>query len=283
VLLERSDQLAALAEALDAVLADGAGTLVFVGGEAGVGKTTLLQAFCDDRRASARILWGACEGLLTPGPLGPLFDVAEVTGGELEELVSRDARPHEVTGALVRELAAGRTTIVVLEDLHWADEATLDVLRLLARKVQAVPALVLASYRDDELDRAHPLTVVLGELATARAVVRVRVPPLSADAVGALAEPHGIDAHDLYRQTNGNPFYVTEVLAAGTPRSRTPCATRCSRGWRGCRLRRAACSTRSRSRPRRPRSGSSRRSRPPSSTGWRSAWRPGWSAPRRTA
>jgi DNA-binding CsgD family transcriptional regulator/tetratricopeptide (TPR) repeat protein len=240
VLLERSDQLAALAEVLDAVLADGAGTLVFVGGEAGVGKTTLLQAFCDDRRASARILWGACEGLLTPGPLGPLFDVAEVTGGELEELVSRDARPHEVTGALVRELAAGRTTIVVLEDLHWADEATLDVLRLLARKVQAVPALVLASYRDDELDRAHPLTVVLGELATARAVVRVRVPPLSADAVGALAEPHGIDAHDLYRQTNGNPFYVTEVLAAGTPE--IPHTVRDAVLARVARLSPAACS-----------------------------------------
>jgi len=215
-LLERGDQLSALAGSLDAVIAEGAGRLVLVGGEAGVGKTALLHAFCDGRRAPTRVLWGACEGLLTPGPLGPLFDVAEATGGELEELVSRGARPHEVTAALIRELGAGRATVLVLEDLHWADEATLDVLRLLARKVQAVPALVLASYRDDQLDRGHPLTLVLGELATALAVTRLEVPTLSADAVRELAGPHGVDAQDLYRQTNGNPFYVTEVLAAGT-------------------------------------------------------------------
>jgi DNA-binding CsgD family transcriptional regulator/tetratricopeptide (TPR) repeat protein len=215
-LLERSDQLSALDDSLDAVIARAAGTLVLVGGEAGVGKTVLLQAFCERRRASARILWGACEALLTPGPLGPLFDLADVTRGELEELVSRGARPHDVTAALIRELAGGRATILVIEDLHWADEATLDVLRLLARKVQAVPALVLASYRSDELDRGHPLMLVLGELATTRTVTRLGVAPLSADAVGELAEPHAIDAQDLYRQTNGNPFFVTEVLAAGT-------------------------------------------------------------------
>ncbi|HEX6696422.1 MAG TPA: AAA family ATPase, partial [Solirubrobacteraceae bacterium] len=216
MLLERTDQLSALTHALDEVTAARAGAVVFVGGEAGAGKTVLLRAFCDGQRGAVRILWGACEGLLTPGPLGPLFDVAEVTGGELEELVSREARPHEVAGALVRELARGRPTVLVLEDLHWADEATLDVLRLLARKVQGVPALVLASYRDDELDRVHPLTLVLGELATARAVTRLAIPPLSEQAVGELAAPHGIDPGELHRQTNGNPFYVTEVLAAGT-------------------------------------------------------------------
>ena len=215
-LLERSDQLSALDDSLEAVIAGAAGTLVLVGGEAGVGKTVLLQAFCERRRDSARILWGACEALLTPGPLGPFFDLAEVTRGELEELVSRGARPHEVTAALIRELTGGRATVLVLEDLHWADEATLDVLRLLARKVQAVPALVLASYRSDELDRGHPLMLVLGELATTRTVSRLEVAPLSAGAVGELAEPHAIDANDLYRQTNGNPFFVTEVLAAGT-------------------------------------------------------------------
>jgi DNA-binding CsgD family transcriptional regulator/tetratricopeptide (TPR) repeat protein/type II secretory pathway predicted ATPase ExeA len=216
VLLERTDHLSALADALAAVTAARAGAVVFVGGEAGAGKTVLLRAFCDQRRDSARILWGACDGLLTPGPLGPLFDVAEVTGGELEELVSREARPHEVTGALIRELAGRRPTVLVLEDLHWADEATLDVLRLLARKVEGVPTLVLASYRDDELDRAHPLTLVLGELATTRAVTRLAIPPLSEQAVGELAAPHEIDAGELHRQTNGNAFYVTEVLAAGT-------------------------------------------------------------------
>jgi DNA-binding CsgD family transcriptional regulator len=216
MLLERSDHLTVLAESLQAVSAEASGRVILVGGEAGVGKTVLLRAFCDELPGSTRVLWGACEGLLTPGPLGPLFDVAEATRGELEELVSREARPHEVAAALVRELAGRRPTVVVIEDLHWADEATLDVLRLLARKVEAVPALVLASYRDDELDRAHPLTLVLGEVATARAVRRLEVRPLSADAVTALAAPHDIDAGDLHRQTRGNPFFVTEILAAGT-------------------------------------------------------------------
>jgi DNA-binding CsgD family transcriptional regulator/tetratricopeptide (TPR) repeat protein len=216
MLLERSAQLAALGAALDAVAADARGRVVLVGGEAGVGKTVLLRELCEERRRSARVLWGSCEALLTPGPLGPLFDLAETTGGELEELVSRGARPHEVTAALVRELGGRRPAIVVLEDLHWADEATLDVVRLLARKVEPVPALVLATYRDDGLDRTHPLTIVLGELATAPAAGRLAVPPLSAEAVGALAEPYGIDGEDLYRQTRGNPFFVTEVLAAGS-------------------------------------------------------------------
>jgi DNA-binding CsgD family transcriptional regulator len=215
-LLERSGQLAALAAAFDAVSAGRGGALVLVGGEAGAGKTVLVRAFCEQQRGAARVLWGACDGLLTPGPLGPFFDLADALGGELEELVAREARPHDLTAALIRQLGGGRPAIVVLEDLHWADEATLDVVRLLARRVESAPALVVATYRDEVLDRAHPLTVVLGELATAPAATRLVVPPLSQDAVAELAEPHGIDAADLHRRTDGNAFFVTEVLAAGT-------------------------------------------------------------------
>ncbi|HEY3191259.1 MAG TPA: AAA family ATPase, partial [Solirubrobacterales bacterium] len=213
-LLERSEHLSALDAALNEVIAKSKGRLVLIGGEAGVGKTSLLREFCDRSPDSVRVLWGACEALLTPGPLGPLFDVAEVTRGELEELVSTGARPHEVTSALLRELGSRRATVLVLEDLHWADEATLDVVQLLGRKVETISTLVLASYRDDELDGGHPLRVVLGELATARAVTRLDLSPLSADAVGLLAAPHGVDAEDLYRRTGGNPFFVTEALAA---------------------------------------------------------------------
>ncbi len=213
-LLERSSELSSLAGWLEAV-ANSSGRLVLVRGEAGIGKTTLLREFCERNRDAARILWGACEPLATPPPLGPFFEVAEATGGELEELVSGAARPHEVTAALIRELAGRRATVLVLDDLHWADEATLDVLRLLARKVESVPALVLASFRDDELDRTHPLALVLGELTSARSVSRLSVPLLSRDAVRRLAAPHQIDPEELYRQTNGNPFFVSEALAAG--------------------------------------------------------------------
>jgi DNA-binding CsgD family transcriptional regulator/tetratricopeptide (TPR) repeat protein len=212
-LLERSDQLSELDEWFDGAVS-GRGRLVFLGGEAGAGKTALLRTFCDQRRASARILWGACDGLLTPAPLGPLFEIADETGGELDELVRRGARPHEIASALAEELGR-RTTVLVLEDMHWADEATLDVLRLLGRRVHALAGLTIASFRDDQLERSHPLRLLFGELASERAIARLGVPPLSMDAVMKLSEGRGIDSEDLYRKTNGNPFFVTEVLAAG--------------------------------------------------------------------
>ena len=195
---------------------EGDGRLVFVSGEAGVGKTLLLRRFCEEQLRPARVLWGSCDPLFTPRPLGPLIDIAQVTGGELGELVQREARPHEVAAALLRELEAEVPSVVVIEDVHWADEGTLDVLRLLGRRLRATPALVIASYRDDALARDHPLRVVLGELATSDAAARLRLQPLSAEAVALLAEPHdGVDVDELYRNTAGNPFFVSEVLATG--------------------------------------------------------------------
>ena len=214
-LFERSRHLAALDESLTAVLTSSRGRLVLAGGEAGVGKTALLGRFCEEHGGPARVLWSACDALFTPRPLGPLLDVAEVTGGELEELVESGARPHEVAAALMGELRTRAPTILVIEDLHWADEATLDVLKLLARRIEGLRVLVLASYRDDELDRAHPLRLVLGEFASGQAVERLKLEPLSPVAVATLAEPHGVDAEELYRKTEGNPFFISEVLAAG--------------------------------------------------------------------
>ncbi|HEX6674455.1 MAG TPA: LuxR C-terminal-related transcriptional regulator, partial [Actinomycetes bacterium] len=136
-------------------------------------------------------------------------------GGELQAVVARGAMPYEVVTALAHELRAQIPTVFVLEDLHWADEATLDVLRLLARRVESVPALVVASYRDDQLNRAHPLRILIGELATSRTVGRMRLGRLSPGAVAQLAEPYGVDADELYRKTAGNPFFVVEALATG--------------------------------------------------------------------
>jgi DNA-binding CsgD family transcriptional regulator len=212
-LLERQGELDALAALLDDVREHRRGWLVLVAGEAGVGKTALLRRFCDEHRSSARILRGGCDALYTPSPLGPLIEVAESIGGEVEALVGGEAKPYEVATALMHELGGHGSSVLVLEDVHWADEASLDVVRLLGRKVEGVPALVLVSYRD-ELDRVHPLRVLTGELSTSPAVKRLRVDPLSPDAVARLAAPHGVDADDLYRKTGGNPFFVTEVLAA---------------------------------------------------------------------
>jgi DNA-binding CsgD family transcriptional regulator/tetratricopeptide (TPR) repeat protein len=211
-LLERDDSMAFLGEVLDGIRSGADGRLVMVGGQAGVGKTALLRRFCS--AAGARVLWGACEPLRTPRPLGPLLDVAETTGGELEELVTGGARPHEVAAALLRELRPGAPAVLVLEDVHWADEATLDVLTLLGARIGSAPALVLASYRDDEIDRSEQLRFLLGEVV--RRPGRLRVEPLSVAAVSELARPHGVDGAELYRRTGGNPFFVIEALASGS-------------------------------------------------------------------
>jgi DNA-binding CsgD family transcriptional regulator/tetratricopeptide (TPR) repeat protein len=212
-LLEREPFLDALRARLVEV-EDGTGRLVLVSGEAGVGKTALVRRFCSDADGTVRVLEGACDALFTPRPLAPLADVASETGGALAELIGRDARPHEVLAAVIEELHR-RSTVLVLEDLHWADEATLDVFRLLARRIEGTEALVIATFRDDELHPAHPLRIVIGGLAALAGVERLRLLPLTLEAVRELAAPHDVDTEELFERTGGNPFFVTEVLAGG--------------------------------------------------------------------
>jgi DNA-binding CsgD family transcriptional regulator/tetratricopeptide (TPR) repeat protein len=204
-LLERSTELAALEGALADVCSSRSGSLVLVAGEAGIGKTALLDVFCDDNR-TVPILRGGCDALFTPRPLGPVLEIAAAlnAGGET---------PHELVQSLAKELRERGPTVVVLEDLHWADEATLDVVRMLARRLESVPVLVAATYRDDSLDRRHPLRLLLGELPSSRRVIRLTLAPLSVHAVATLAAD--TDGAALHRQTGGNPFFLTEVLAAG--------------------------------------------------------------------
>ncbi|REF99962.1 AAA ATPase-like protein [Asanoa ferruginea] len=209
--MERARHLRSLRSALDTV-AGGGGVLVLLGGEAGGGKTALVREFC---RTADPVLWGACDPLFTPRPLGPFVDIAHDLGGELHDLLEAGAKPHQVAPALSRwAQAAARPPVIVLEDLHWADEATLDVLSLLGRRIATIPALVVATYRDDEIGRTHPLRRLLGEVRGTGSVRRLAAEPLSVDAVAALAEPHGIDPAALHRVTAGNPLFVTEVLAA---------------------------------------------------------------------
>jgi DNA-binding NarL/FixJ family response regulator len=213
-LLERSGQLETLAESYAAVTATATGRFVLVYGEAGIGKTALIRRFCS-LADPPRLLWGACDSLFTPRPLGPLFDIARDTGEPLRSLLASDARPQEVADSLLRELHATTPTVLVLEDLHWADEATLDVVRLIGPRVESVPALVVVTYRDDEIGPSHPLRAALGDLARPRAFERIALGPLSRDAVAELAAPRRIDLDELHEKTGGNPFFVTEALAAG--------------------------------------------------------------------
>ena len=207
------DALAGLHGAFSEVKA-GRGRLVLVAGEAGVGKTATVRAFTDSVRSSSVVRAGGCDPLATSRPLGAIADVAAGSGGTLSTVVAQAGRPYEVFTALRTELGAGPSVLVV-EDAHWADEATLDVLRMLGRRIESIPALVIVTYRWEEIEPADGLRLVLGDLATAAGVVRLTLEPLSAAAVAVLAGGYAVDPVDLHQLTSGNPFYVREVLEAG--------------------------------------------------------------------
>jgi DNA-binding CsgD family transcriptional regulator/tetratricopeptide (TPR) repeat protein len=212
-LLERESQLAELSQRLGSVIGQNRGGVVLISGEAGIGKTALISRFLALRAKTVGVLRGACDALFTPRPLGPFHDIAPAAGRELEELLEHDVPPYRLASALLARLTRGPTVLVV-EDVHWADEATLDVIGLIARRVETVPLLMLLSYRDEGLDRRHPLRMLLGELSSAGIGSRIRLPLLTPDAVSRMAIPKGVDPADLYAKTGGNPFFVTEVLAA---------------------------------------------------------------------
>ncbi len=211
--LERARLLEVVAGYL-AEATTGHGRLVFVAGESGAGKTAFVTRVMAEAGVEAAV--GACDGSLTPAPLGPLVDMLP----DLPEGVwPPGAGRHEVfarLAAALREPAGPR--IMVFEDLHWADEATVDLVRYLVRRVHALRALVLVTYRPGELAADHPLRILLGDAATATGARRLDLPPLSVDAVARLVEQSqavGRDAAEIHRVTGGNPFFVTEVLAAG--------------------------------------------------------------------
>jgi len=212
-LLERDHALCQLDAALKDAAA-GQGRMVLVSGEAGIGKTSLIDRFTAVHRASTRVLWGACDALFTPRPLGPLYDIAAQMQGDLLTQLTAQANRTALFRSFLNDLQQ-RPSIVVFEDVHWADEATLDVLKFLGRRLQRVPSVLILTYRDDEIGLRHPLRLVLGDLATFAATRRIALPPLSEGAVRDLIGDRALDPAALHRQTGGNPFFVTETIASG--------------------------------------------------------------------
>ena len=213
-LLERDSYLHQLDAPLQEAVA-GQGSLVLVSGEAGIGKTSLVDHFTRVHRDSVRVLWGACDSLFTPRPLGPLHDIAMQLTGQLPELLHSDADQQSIFSACLIEMQQS-PGIVVFEDIHWADEATLDLIKFLGRRIQLTKSLLILTYRDDELSAAHPLRLVLGDLPRS-VTIRLALLPLSQVSVLELAHAtrHDERIGDLYTVTGGNPFFVTEVLASG--------------------------------------------------------------------
>jgi DNA-binding CsgD family transcriptional regulator/tetratricopeptide (TPR) repeat protein len=211
-LLERDWALAALVEGWDAA-ALGAGRVVVVTGEPGVGKTSLVSRFVRDLGAAARVLFGTCDDLLIPRPLGPLRDLAGTASAPLEQALSAGAAPHEIQSLLIAELELlPRPTVLVLEDVHWADDATLDLITVLGRRIGSLPALLVLTFRSGEVPPAHPLRAAVGGVAADDSMF-IELAALSERAVASLA---GHDAGEMYLATGGNPFYVTELLACRT-------------------------------------------------------------------
>ncbi len=211
-LLERSQQLSGLESALVEASA-GSGRIALISGEAGIGKTSLVRRFASRQPANVRVLWGTCDLLFTPNPLGPLLDMLPNMVGKAGSLLEADAPRSAVFNAVLDELHR-TTTIIVFEDMHWADEATLDLVRFLGRRITTTRSLMILTYRDDELGFHHPLRIILGDLGSSVTTHRIQLSPLSKQAVEVLVAGRQLDAAALHQQTGGNPFFVTEVLAS---------------------------------------------------------------------
>src|SRR5262252_9172355 len=215
-ILEREQELAELGAAAREATS-GNGSIVLIEGEAGIGKSSLVNSIRSVLPAEARLLLGYCDDLATPRVLGPLRDMRDQVGTSLTAALDSGDRGR-VLDALRAELDwADHPTVLVVEDVHWADEATLDVLRFLVRRISSLPAVLVLTYRDDELTQDHPLRQLLGLISrTTPRVRRLHPARLSLDAVRQLGSATTLDPARVYEMTSGNPFLVAEVLASGS-------------------------------------------------------------------
>ena len=212
-LLEREEPLRRLETALGAARR-GQGRILSVEGEAGIGKTTLTLSFAEAHRADAQVLIGGCEHLVTPEPLGPLRDIARESQGRFTVSSSGQLATFE---SLLRLLTAGRDrpALLIIEDIHWADDSTLDLLRYLGRRIRSTPILAIVTFRNDEAASQSRLAALYADLPR-DCCERLELLPLSAAAVSQLAGTR-MSGGDVFDATGGNPFHVTEYLATPPP------------------------------------------------------------------
>jgi DNA-binding CsgD family transcriptional regulator/tetratricopeptide (TPR) repeat protein len=205
-LLEREHELGVLEAAIRAAVS-GSGSGVAVTGDAGTGKSVLLDAAVSG--TTIRVLRAGCDPLRTPRPLGPLRDIAADAGlGEL--LHDDDAGLSRVCEDIYTALRS-EPTVLVIEDVHWIDAASVDVLRFLARRIETLPLCLLVSCRDRELDDVHPVRALLGDIARIESFTRLPLRSFSLDAVQALVGDTALDPEKVHVLTGGNPFFVTEI------------------------------------------------------------------------
>jgi DNA-binding CsgD family transcriptional regulator/tetratricopeptide (TPR) repeat protein len=230
-LLEREVELARLHALLDSA-AEGRGRVAFIGGEAGIGKSTLVSSFASEVAGTTRVTVGRCDALATPRALGPFLDVAA------DLCISTDHDRDALLGQLVANIRRHGSTVVVIEDAHWADDASIELLAMLGRRVDELPLLLIVTYREDEVTSEHRLRLTIGDLVTAGSTVWLGLAPLSRAGVQGLADQAGVAADDLFDRTGGNPFFVTEAL--GAPGDDIPTSIRLAVLARAARLERPA-------------------------------------------
>ncbi len=192
----------------------GRGQIIVISGEAGIGKTSILHALYDSALPDETWAWGGCDPLTTPRPLGPLFDMATA----LDPLILNLLNTLDERSSLYSQIVAilenkEKLTVLIFEDVHWADHATLDLIRFLSRRITFMRVTMIVSFRSDAVGDDHYIRQVIGELPPAN-TFRMNIGPLTENAVIALAKDAGVDAKGLYQATDGNPFFVTELIAA---------------------------------------------------------------------
>jgi DNA-binding CsgD family transcriptional regulator len=189
----------------------GRGGMVFVTGESGAGKTSFVEMFVDRWVEDERVLWGACDPLPTPRPLGPVHDFAHRLAPATQAVLAESEQSYTIFDAVYDDLRTA-PSVLVLDDLQWADQGTIDLLRFVLRRVAQTRSLVVGVVRDDDVGLGHPLRVLLGDAARSPRACSLPLPPLSVAAVELLAGDGVVDPAWLHRITGGNAFFVREML-----------------------------------------------------------------------
>lgn len=215
-LIEREVFMASLQKQFENV-AGGEGHCILLCGEAGIGKTALVKAFCKKQADPYSVYQGACDSLFTPRPLAPLYDVLWQVNKERWPVPPSNEERSVLFANFFQELSTKKEKLlIVFEDIHWADEGTLDFIKFFVRRIDQLPCLFILTYRDNEVYSSHPLRNVLGQLPP-DSFTKLTLPPLSKQAVVELATQKGYNGEEVYSISEGNPFYVNEILASYSP------------------------------------------------------------------